>query len=179
MLPYGVIIRENRLTMQQAFLVWQKKFGILNAKKFISSSALPLLFLTVVYFVGTMLLDKKPAAEIALYSAIIYGIFLGIFMYTSAMKTVRDFSVSAKERRVQLVLKEETVEIVTDFSKEIIYYDEIELCYEKNFLVTLIFDKGNFPLSISKVNFEKGDYDIFVSLLKSKIPGKYEKRGEN
>ncbi len=179
MLPYGVIIRENRLTMQQAFIVWQKKFGFLKITTFLKSIFFPLVVLAAIYFAGSMFLDKEFSIEVGIISTALYAVFLGIYMYTAVIKTVRDFAASSKDRRVQLVLKEETVEIVTEFSKEIIYYDEIDFCHEKNFLLTLIFDKGNFPISISKMNFEKGDYDTFVEILKNKIPGRYEKKGEN
>ncbi len=179
MLPYGIIIKENRLTMQQAFMVWQKKFGILKPLQFIKTVFLPLVFMAAVYFAASMFLDKYFTVQSALITVAIYAVFLGIYMYSAAIKTVRDFAVSSKDRRVQIVFKDETVEIVTEFSKEVIYYAEIDLCYEKDFLLTLIFDRGNFPLSISKMNFEKGDYDTVVSILRSKLPGRYEKKGEN
>ena len=83
-----------------------------------------------------------------------------------------------REENIQLVLTESTLEITTEFSKEVIPYNEIDFCFEKNFLITLITDKNNFPLSISKTHFIKGDYDTFTSLLKSKIPGAYVKKGE-
>lgn len=179
MLPYGVIIRENRLTMQQAFIVWQKKFGILKPSAFIKTVLFPLVMLSAVYFVGSMFLDKHFTVESAFITVAIYAVFLGIYMYSAALKTVRDFAATSKDRRVQLVFKDEAMEIVTEFSKETVYYDEIDFCYEKDFLLTVIFDKGNFPLSVSKMNFEKGDYDTVVSIIRSKLPGKYEKKGEN
>lgn len=179
MLPYGVIIRENRLTMQQAFMVWQRKFGYLKPTTFISCTILPLIVLVAIYIVGSLFLDKESSIEVSLVSGVLYAILLAAYMYTTVIKTVKDFTVTSRDRRVQLVLKEEAIEIVTDFSKETVFYDEIDLCYEKNFLVTLIFDKGNFPLSISKMHFERGDYDTFVEILRNKLPGKYEKKGEN
>ena len=179
MLPYGVIIKEKRPTLQQAFLVWQKKCGILQPARFIKTAALPLIVLAAVYFVASMLLDKYFTVESALFTVIIYVVFLGIYMYSSAAKNVRDFASGSKDRRVQLVFKDEAVELVTEFSKEIFYYDEIDYCFEKDFLITLIFDKDNFPLSISKMNFEKGDYDTVASILRNKLPGRYEKKGEN
>ena len=104
---------------------------------------------------------------------------LGFLMYLTVFKTVKDYAATARTERIQLVLTEDTLEITTDFSKEIIPYNEIDFCYEKNFLLTLITDKNSFPVSVSKVHVEKGDYDTFVSLLKSRITGRYEKKGEN
>ena len=100
-------------------------------------------------------------------------------MYTTAMKTAREYAAAIKEQRMQFVLKEDVIEITTEFSKTVIPYDKIDFCFEKDFLVTLIFDRYDFPFSIPKTCIEKGNYDLFVNILKSKIPDRYVKKGEN
>lgn len=179
MLPYGIIIRENRLTLQQSFIIWQRKFGFLKADKFLKISLPIILSIMALSLVFLFVFDKNIDIITLLYTLVLVIGFSASYFYLSAMRTVREYAENTKERRVQVVLKEEVLEITTDFSKEVIPYKEIDCCFEKDFLVTLIYDKKSFPLSIAKTNFEKGNYDVFVSLLKSKLPGRYEKKGEN
>lgn len=179
MLPYGIIIKQNRAAMQQSVSLWQKKFGILNFGRFLKISFPSILIFSAISIALQLLTQKEENPLTTVIMLIIICSFTVAYMYISAMRTVKQYSENVKEKRVQLVLKEETLEITTEFSKEIIPYSEIDYCYEKDFLVTLMYDKKNFPISLSKVNFEKGNYDVFVSILKSKIPDRYEKRGEN
>ena len=179
MMPYGIIVKENRLTLQQSYVIWQKKFGMLRPGKFLKIS-FPVLLITVILSMALQFVLQKQIDIVTLLTMLaVVSVFTALYLYVSAMRTVRQYAESVKEKRVQLLLKENELEIMTEFSKEVIPYEEIDLCFEKDFLVTLIYDKNNFPLSLSKVNFEKGNYDVFVSLLKSRIPGRYEKKGEN
>ncbi len=179
MMPYGIIVKENRLTLQQSYVIWQKKFGMLRPGKFLKIS-FPVLLITVVLSMALQFVLQKQIDIVTLLTMLaVVSVFTALYLYVSAMRTVRQYAEGVKEKRVQLLLKENELEIMTEFSKEVIPYEEIDLCFEKDFLVTLIYDKNNFPLSLSKVNFEKGNYDVFVSLLKSRIPGRYEKKGEN
>lgn len=179
MIPYGIVIKQNRIVLQQSLLLWQKKYGLLKMSKFVAS-AIPLLSLFAIAVCAATVLLEKSFSAFDIFSGILMNMLLVAFiMYTTALKTVKDYAAATKEENIQLVLKEECIEITTEFSKETIPYDEIELCYEKNFLLTLITDKNAFPLCVSKMHFVKGDYDTFVSLLKSRLPHKYEKRGEN
>ena len=179
MIPYGIVIRENKIALQQSFVIWQRKFGLLKAGKFIKES-FPVIFiimtLSLIFF---YIFDRNVDVFSLLYTFALIIVFSVSYFYLTAMKTIKQYAETAKEKNIQLVLKDDVLEITTEFSKEEIPYDEIDCCYEKDFLVTLIYDKNNFPLSVSKTNFIKGDYDIFVSLLKEKIPGRYEKKGEN
>ena len=179
MLPYGIIIRQNRLVLQQSLTVWQKKYGILKPGKFIAS-VIPVLCAFAVLFSAASVIFEKDFSVLTLLTGLgMNTVFVAFLMFLSALKTVREYAATAKEEKIQLVLKEDNLEITTEFTKEIIPYSEIDLCYEKNFLLTVIYDKNSFPLSVSKMHFVKGSYDIFVSLLKSRIPDRYEKRGEN
>ena len=179
MIPYGILIKQNRIIMQHSLVIWQKKFGLLKPSKFIAT-AVPLIclftvmFSAVSYFTSTGITPAIFASELFINVALITS-----FMFLNAVKTVREYGATIKEEKLQLVLKEDVLEITTEFSKEIVPYEDIALCFEKDFVVTLMCDENSFPVAISKMHFEKGSYDIFVSLLKSKLPGKYEKRGEN
>lgn len=179
MIPYGIVIKQNRLVLQQSLIVWQKKFGLLNLSKFIGS-AIPLLSVFAVILCVVTVIFQESFNIITLISGILLNVFfIGFLMYLTAFKTVKEYAATSKSEKIQLVLNEETLEITTEFSKEVVPYNEIDFCYEKDFLLTIITDKNNFPLSVSKVHVDKGDYDMFVSLLKRKIPGKYVKKGEN
>lgn len=179
MLPYGIIIKQNRIAMQQSFTVWQKKYGILSPRKFISVSAFILTLFVIIFSTVLFVTEKEFSLFFFASELVISFMIVASFMYLTAMKTVREYATSMKEERIQLVLKEEALEITTEFTKEIIPYNELDFCFEKDFLLTLITDKNNFPLTVSKTGLEKGDYDTFCSLLKCRIPNKYEKRGEN
>lgn len=179
MLPYGIIIKQNRLVLQQSLTVWQKKYGLLRPEKFVFSAIPFVSVFAIVYAIVNVVFETSFSP---------FTFFIGLFMnmglvalliYLTSLRTVREYALSTKEENVQLVLTEDALEITTEFSKEVVPYGEIDLCYEKNFLLTVITDKNAFPLSVSKMHFVKGNYDIFVSLLKSKIPDRYEKRGEN
>lgn len=179
MIPYGIIIKQNRIIMQHSLVIWQKKFGLLKPSKFIGT-AVPLIclftvmFSAVSYFTSTGITPAIFVGELLMNVALI-----GSLMFLNGIKTVREYAAAMKEEKLQLVLKEDVLEITTEYSKEIVPYEDIALCFEKDFVVTLMCDEKSFPVAISKMHFEKGDYNIFVSLLKSKLPGKYEKRGEN
>lgn len=179
MLPYGIIIKQNRIIMQNSLVIWQKKFGILKPSKFLGTAvplicAFTVLFSAVSYFTSEGLTPLMFVSELLLNAVLIVT-----FMLLNAIKTIREYAATMKEDRIQLVLKEDVIEITTEFSKEVVPYEKIDLCFEKNFVVVLMCDKYSFPIAISKMHFEKGNYDVFVSHLKSKLPGKYEKRGEN
>ncbi len=179
MIPYGIIIKQNRIVMQQSLLFWQKRFGLLSPSKFIAT-AIPVLSVFAVIYSAATIIFESTFTPLNLFIGIAMNMgLLAFLMYLTAVKTVKDYAATTKEENVQLVLTEDTLEITTEFSKEVIPYNEIDLCFEKNFLLTVITDKNAFPLSISKMHFVNGDYDMFVSLLKSKVPGRYEKRGEN
>lgn len=179
MIPYGIIIKQNKLVMQQSLVLWQKKFGLLSPGKFVSS-AIPLLSIFAIIYCASTVIFEKDFSPVTLFIGIVMNMgFIAVMMYLTAFKTVKEYAASFREENIQLVLTEDTLEITTEFSKEVIPYNEIDLCFEKNFLLTVITDKHSFPLSISKMHFIKGDYDTFVSLLKSKVSGRYEKRGEN
>lgn len=179
MLPYGIVIKQNRIVMQHSLLIWQKKYGLLKPSKFIRT-ALPyiclftVIFSVVSFFTSGEITPLMFIGELALNTALISS-----YMFLNAVKTVREYSASMKEEKIQLVLKEDVLEITTEFSKEIVPYEDIALCYEKDFVVTVICDKNNFPIAVSKMHFIKGNYDVFVSHLKSRLPHIYEKRGEN
>ncbi len=178
MTPYGIIVKQSRAAMQQSYVFWQRRYGLLSAKKFVASSIPVLSVFAVIYCAITVIFQKELSA-ISLFGGIIMNMLLIAFlMYTNALRTVKEYAHTAREERLQLVLNEDTIEITTAFSREIVPYSEIELCFEKNFLITLITDKNAFPLSISKTHFINGDYDSFTSLLKSKIPDAYVKKGE-
>lgn len=179
MLPYGIIVKQNKIAMQQSLMVWQRKYGLLRPGKFLSVSAF-IITLFVIIFSTVLYVTEKEFSVYMFASELIMSLMIVItFMFLTAVKTVREYATNMKETKIQLILREETVEITTEFSKEVVPYNEIDLCYEKDFLLTLIYDKNNFPVSLSKTSFEKGNYDTFCSLLKCRIPNKYEKRGEN
>lgn len=179
MLPYGIIIKQNRLILQQSLTLWQRKFGLLRPGKFIASS-LPLVCVFTVFYSLAIVISEKEFSLMSLITGVVMNVvFVAFLMYLSAVKTVREYAAATKEENIQLVLKEDELEITTEFSRETVPYSEIDLCYEKDFIVTLITDKNSFPLSISKMHFVKGNYDVFVSLLKSRLPDRYEKKGEN
>ena len=178
MAPYGIIVKQSRAAMQQSYIFWQRRYGLLSGKKFIATAIPVLSLFAVIYCAITVLLEKE-ASAFSLFSGICMNMLLIAFlMYANAMRTVKEYALTAKEERLQLVLNEDNLEITTAYSKEVIPYSEIELCFEKDFLITLITDKNNFPLSISKTHFIMGDYDTFTSLLKSRIPSAYVKKGE-
>ena len=179
MIPYGIIIKQNRLVMQQSLMVWQRKFGLLNPVKFILS-AIPLLCIFACIFSAASFLFEKEFSLFVFFGDLVMNLgILALLMFFSAVKTVREYAATAKEEKIQLVLTQEALEITTEFTKETVPYSEIDSCFEKDFLLTVISDKNNFPVSVSKMHVEKGSYDVFVSLLKSRIPDRYEKRGEN
>lgn len=179
MLPYGIVIRQNRIVLQHSLLIWQKKFGLLKPSNFIRT-VLPyiclftVIFSVVSYFTSGEITPLTFAGELILNTALVSS-----FMFLNAVKTVKDYAATMKEEKIQLVLKEDVLEITTEYTKEVVSYKDIALCYEKDFVVTVICDKNNFPVSISKMHFVKGNYDIFVSHLKNRLPYVYEKRGEN
>lgn len=180
MQPYGIILKEDKFELQESYLIWQKKFGILKISTFIKSVVLPVSVFSVLLFILTIISDKMKNdvnIEASLAVTAVYGLFFMYYVYGTAKRTVKGFTGNPKGRRVQVVLKEDTMEILTEYSKEIIYYEEIELCYEKNFILTVIYDKGTFPLTISKMSVEKGDYNTFISMLEHRIPEKYQKKG--
>ena len=133
MLPYGIIIKQNRIVMQHSLVIWQKKFGLLSPSKFIGTS-LPLiclftvLFSVVSYFTSTGLTPAIFAGELLLNTALIC-----VFMFLSAVKTVREYATAMKEEKIQLVIKEDALEITTEFSRIIVPYEDIAFCYEKDF----------------------------------------------
>lgn len=179
MIPYGIIIKENGLALQQSYVIWQKKFGLLKPGTFFKISLPVLTFFTVLSVALQAASEKEAGVSSILFTFIAVLFFTVLYLYLAAMKTVKQYGENISERKIQLLLKENEIEIMTEFSKDSIPYDEIDYCFEKDFLVTLIYDRYNFPISISKVNVEKGNYDVFVSLLQSRIPGRYEKKGEN
>lgn len=178
MFPYGIVVKQNRSVFQQSLILWQKKYGILKMSKFIVSAILPVLLFFVSYVAVSIFVDKEEMLSTLLVTSVFYCFFIGLFLYLTAMRAVRDFA-RTNDKKLQIVLKDETLEVTTEFTKEVFPYSEIELCYEKNFLLTIICDSKSLPVAVSKVQVEKGNYDMFVSLLKSKVPGRYEKRGEN
>lgn len=179
MIPYGIIIKQNRIMLQQSLLFWQKSYGILTPKRFVAS-AIPLLSVFAVVYCGTTVIFEKGFSLLELFTGIFMNMgFLAFLMYLTAMKTVKDYAATAREEKIQLVLTEEALEITTEFSKEVVPYNEIDLCFEKNFLLTVITDKNAFPVCVSKMHVINGNYDIFVSLLRSKASARYVKRGEN
>ena len=179
MTPYAIIIKQNRAVLQQSLMLWQRRYGILSGKKFLFSS-IPLISVFSVIYAAVTVIFESGFSLISLFSGIVMNmLILAFLMYLTALKTVKDYALTAREENVQLLINEDTLEITTAFSKEVVPFGEIELCFEKNFLLTVITDKNAFPLGISKMHFVKGDYDTFTSLLKSKVPYVYEKRGEN
>ena len=179
MIPYGIVIRQNKIVMQQSLILWQKKYGLLRPGKFIAS-AIPFISAFIVILSAAVMLFQKSVSPVTAIGGVIFNTgIIALMMYFTAMKTVREYAATTREENIQLVLTEDALEITTEFSKEIIPYGEIELCYEKNFLLTIITDKNAFPISVSKMHFLKGNYDTFVSLLKAMLPDRYEKRGEN
>lgn len=179
MIPYGIIIKQNRIVMQQSLIFWQKRFGFLSPGKFVAS-AIPLLSVFAVIYSAATVVFESGFTPLTLFIGIAMNMgLLAFLMYLTAIRTVKEYAATTREENIQLVLTEDTLEITTEFSKEVVSYNDIDLCFEKNFLLTVITDKNTFPLSISKMHFLNGDYDTFVSLLKSKVPDRYEKRGEN
>ena len=179
MIPYGIVIKQNRMVLQQSLMLWQRKFGILSGGKFIASS-IPFLSVFAVIYAAVTVIFEKEFSVFSLFGGIVMNMLLMAFlMYLTATKIVKEYAATAREENIQLVLTEDTLEITTAFSKEVVPYSEIDLCFEKNFLLTVITDKNAFPLCVSKMHFVKGDYDTFTSLLKSKVRERYEKRGEN
>lgn len=178
MIPYGIIIKQSKASLQQSYVLWQKKYGLLSAKKFFAA-AIPLLSLFAAAYCAVTVIFEKEFSVISLFSGIVMNMLLVAFlMYSSAVRIVKDYAITAKEERLQLVLNEDFIEITTEFTKEVVPYSEIDLCFEKNFLLTVITDKNTFPLSISKTHILTGDYDTFTSLLKSKVAYRYVKKGE-
>lgn len=177
MLPYGIVIKQNKNTFYQSLMLWQKKYGILK----LSSLALHFAVVGVIFGLVSAAYFAFFKQRVTIYdAAAVFGmglILIAYFLYSSAVKTVRDFSGNF-DKRLQLVLKEDIIEITTENSKQTVPYDEICLCFEKNFLLTIITDKYSLPISVSKMMLEKGNYDIFVSLIKEKLADRYVKKGE-
>ncbi len=179
MTPYGIIIKQNRIVMQQSLILWQQRFGLLSPSKFVVSAIPFISVFAVVYGIVTVLFEESFSMTALFIGIVMNMVFLAFLMYLTAVKTVKEYAATVREENIQLVLTEDTLEITTEFSKEVVPYNEIALCFEKNFLLTVITDKSAFPLSVSKMHFVNGNYDMFVSILKSKVHGRYEKRGEN
>lgn len=179
MLPYGIIINQDRFSLQQAIMLWQRKFGIFKTKNILLFCIFPALLFSIIYAFAILLLDKENSFTAIIIATVIYFVFLGIYIALTAIRSAKEFSASSKNIRMQLVLKQEALEITTEYSREVIPYDEIAFCFEKNFLLTLIYDKNSLPVAVAKMLIEKGDYETFVALLKSKIADRYEKKGES
>ncbi len=179
MIPYGIIIKQNKIVMQQAILFWQKKYGLLSPGKFVASAIPVLSVFAVIYSAIVFFIKPGFSASSFFMTLVAIMCLIAALLYLTAVMTVRDYAQTTREENVQLVLTESTLEITTEFSKEVIPYNEIDCCFEKNFLLTVITDKNAFPLCVSKMHLVNGDYDTFTSLLKSKVPYVYEKRGEN
>ena len=129
MIPYGIVIRENKLALQQSFVIWQRKFGLLKAGKFIKES-FPVIFiimaLSLIFF---YIFDRNIDVFSLLYTFGLIIVFSVSYFYLTAMKTIKQYAETAKEKNIQLVLKDDVIEITTEFSKEVISYDEIDCCY--------------------------------------------------
>lgn len=179
MLPYGIVINQDRFSLQQAIMLWQRKFGILKTKSILLFCVLPAAAFSLIYAFAILLLDKENSFTAIFIAAAIYFIILSIYIALNAIRSAKEFSATTRSTRMQLVLKQDVLEITTEFSKDIIPYGEIDFCFEKNFLLTLIYDKKSLPVAVSKMLTEKGDYDMFVSLLKNKVADRYEKKGDN
>ena len=179
MIPYGIIYRLNKRALQQSYIVWQKKYGLLSPKKFISVITPMISVFYVIFCAASVIFDKEINLYILLSDVLMNGLLLAILAYLDCVKAVREYAVSMNEENIQLVLKENELEITTAFSKEIVPYSEIDFCIEKDFLLTVITDKNTFPLSVPKMSVLKGNYDNFTSLLKSKVSDRYRKKGDN
>lgn len=179
MIPYGIVIKQNRVVLQQSLMLWQRKFGILQGGKFVLSSIPLLSAFAAVYCAVTVAFEKDFSAASLFGGILMNMLLLAFLMYLTAVRTVKEYAATAKEENIQLVLNEDSLEITTAFTKEVVPYSEIDLCFEKNFLLTVITDKNALPLCISKMHLVKGNYDTFTSILKSKVNERYEKRGEN
>ncbi len=176
-MPYGIIYRQNQALARESIFIWQKRYGFLRLSAFLKVSVLPVIGFAVLYFVIYMLINKQlNVSEIAL-GVLTQSGFLFVLMLIELLRSVKAFTPKS-EGKIQAVLKDEMLEITTAYSKEVIPYNEIELCVEKNFILTIIYDKNTIPLSVAKMQLEKGNYDMFVSLLKEKVSDKFIKKGE-
>lgn len=175
MIPYGIVIKENRQALQKSCSLWQRKFGFLSFGRFIKESFLSLIIMVAVFIALLVITDQDVTI---VYAGIVAVAITGFYLYSAVVRTVRDFAQVTREKNIQLVLKEDTIEITTEYSRETVPYNEIFYCIEKDFIITLIIDKHSMPVSVPKMNVLKGNYDTFASLLRSKIADRYEKKGD-
>jgi len=175
MTPYGIVYNENIHAFEESVKVWQKKFGVLNAKTFLKISAV-LWALAVVVTVVLYL------AEIDATYAVFYAVltlFVNIFSYFTAkngyIKQICHGNFQPVQK--QIVLFDDRMEITTGFTKGTYYYDEIVFVHEKNGIITIIIDKGAVPYCVCAHSIIKGDYRIFASVLKEKNAPVYKQEG--
>ena len=73
----------------------------------------------------------------------------------------------------QAVIRESDMEFSTPYSKSNYFYEEIDRVVEGIFSLNIYVEEGNLPVCISKNSVEKGEIDIFISLLREKMKDRY------
>ena len=106
------IIKENGLAIQQSYVIWQKKFGILRFGVFIKTSLPFLIFFTASSVVLQLVSQKEVDINTIAFTFFIVLFFTALYLYLAAMKTVKQFGENIRERKIQVLLKENEIDEV-------------------------------------------------------------------
>ncbi len=169
MTPYGIVYKDNIFALEQSCLVWQKKYGVLRASSLIKTTAI----ISVLIFLinGALFLLNMQEADLLFFTSVFMSILFAFLVYfsfkTTYVKQLAKGSMNLYQK--QAVLFEDRIEFTSPYARSVFYYSEILCCEEKAGILTIIPDKGMLPISIYSSCVGKGNYDVFIRILKEKM----------
>ena len=176
MTPYGIVYKDAVPALNEGAEIWRKYLNVIGKKYYILSYLLISVSITAVNSIILYFREDKemhiPITVIITLMEIISLYFLFTSVSKRSAKNIFLTTNSGKGLK-QAVIRESDMEFSTPYSKSNYFYEEIDRVVEGIFSLNIYVEEGNLPVCISKNSVEKGEIDIFISLLKEKMKDRY------
>ncbi|MBQ3137407.1 MAG: hypothetical protein IJB74_08010 [Clostridia bacterium] len=176
MTPYGIVYKDTVASLNEGAEIWRKNLNKISKKYFILSYLLISASVVAVNFAILCFRTEKdiyiPTTVLITLMEIISLYFLLISVSKRNAKNIF-LSTNSNKSFKQAVIRENDMEFSTPYSKSNYFYEEIDKVVEGIFSLNIYVEEGNLPVCISKNSVEKGDIDMFISLLREKIQDRY------
>lgn len=181
MTPYSIVFKKDERCNLGAVTLWQKKYGILKGRFIFTLCFLINFFAALLTFFSMYLEEDYNAFGTMIFVILEIILFTYIIVRTLRAKIIPEMAKNCDCRirecsdKTQITLRENDIEIKTQYKKTNYFYDEIEHCFDKGTFAAIIVDRHTYPVVVPFISLEEGSKETFSAILKEKLQEKYER----
>lgn len=181
MTPYAILFEQDEYSKVMGVTGEEKRKGLLSPAYLLGGFLAVAGIFVVIYLPLAVIFAKDQDGLFTFAVAALGGIIAGCALYYLRLKRgvqeMARLSLRDYKKLCRVVLKDEYMELTGEYARACLYYDEVEKIDCRGDYLTVYFKNSYDPLCLSRYSLKKGDFDTFLSVLRSKTPDGAQKKG--